>query len=580
MNATATAQDAFGDVQALAVRLGDEGRVPDAILLWRHLEAVTGGNALILSQLARLLGAAGEPLEALQKLSVLKAITRDAEGLLEEIRQAIPFSIKGFNERLAAGDIEGAGRIASLLAGLVPGNPAMINAAMACHAALGRGAEAVSYARALLRLEPDHAGARAIMESAAEVAVEPVVAAPVPAEPVHPLIQLRDLHDAASRALCGPSSKSTLAEVGRLVEMARALKVEVPAEGDWDGWLKHYRLAIEAIDPALLPPRFPVVPVDEAISFVSASGRKLDWSGVQAHAKKLGAKAVFFAAADRGYVDLYARWYIKSILKFSDVKCLVIVHVIGGSSSLKAVAQSLSIDDPRLVLAGDGFDAAAVATRCYDTPPKGLIAKPVAHFQSVSFLRLGALLDKLKLPVFVSDIDLLLQRGVADLLDRCEGDDIVLNENEGSVHAGSRLTANLLLVNPTPVASQFLRYLRAYLERALGQSEVSRWIDQFGLVMARELLRQHVPSARLGYFDTTSDINNVMYRTYQTNPFRFLSLYHGFDTSSLEDAQVAPAGTVVSLNAKPRGAVKTARKAKPASAPKDSVSRKSRRISR
>ena len=98
--------------------------------------------------------------------------------------------------------------------------------------------------------------------------------------------------------------------------------------------------------------------------------------------------------------------------------------------------------------------------------------------------------------------------------------------------------------------------------------------------MARELLRQHVPSARLGYFDTTSDINNVMYRTYQTNPFRFLSLYHGFDTSSLEDAQVAPAGTVVSLKTKPRGAAKAARKAKPASAPKASVSRKSRRISR
>jgi hypothetical protein len=76
------------------------------------------------------------------------------------------------------------------------------------------------------------------------------------------------------------------------------------------------------------------------------------------------------------------------------------------------------IKDKRLVYSGDGFDAAAVTTKCYDTPPKGCIAKPVAHFQSVRFTRLNAFLQKLKLPVFVSDIDLLLQRGMKDLLER------------------------------------------------------------------------------------------------------------------------------------------------------------------
>ncbi|HVX36106.1 MAG TPA: hypothetical protein VHC71_07785, partial [Hyphomicrobium sp.] len=38
-----------------------------------------------------------------------------------------------------------------------------------------------------------------------------------------------------------------------------------------------------------------------------------------------------------------------------------------------------------------------------------------------------------------------------------------------------------------------------------------------------------------GCFDTNSDINNIMYRSFQQNPFRFLSLYHGFDTSTLEE---------------------------------------------
>ncbi|MCE9524336.1 MAG: FkbM family methyltransferase, partial [Alphaproteobacteria bacterium] len=255
---------------------------------------------------------------------------------------------------------------------------------------------------------------------------------------------------------------------------------------------------------------------------------------LQAVAKQVGARTVFFAAADQNYVDLYARWYIKSILKYCDVNCLIIVHVIGGADNLGAVARSLGIQDERLIFAGDRFAAGAVTTKCYDTPPKGLIALPVAHFQSVRFLRLESLLQTLNLPVFVSDIDLLLQRGVSDLLQRCAGDDVVFNENTQNSNAGSRLTANLLLVNPTANASVFLRYLRSYLERALSGSEVSRWIDQFGLLMARHHVKRHAGSARLGYFDTNTDINNVMYKSYQDHPFRFLSLYHGFDTSTLE----------------------------------------------
>jgi hypothetical protein len=45
----------------------------------------------------------------------------------------------------------------------------------------------------------------------------------------------------------------------------------------------------------------------------------------------------------------------------------------------------------------------------------------------------------------------------------------------------------------------------------------------------------HGDAPRIGYFDTDLDINNVMYPSYQEHPYRFLSLYHGFDTSSLEN---------------------------------------------
>ena len=87
----------------------------------------------------------------------------------------------------------------------------------------------------------------------------------------------------------------------------------------------------------------------------------------------------------------------------------------------------------------------------------------MAHFQCVRFQRLATLLARLERPVFVSDIDLILQRGVSDLLARAAPADVMFNENEISFNAGSRLTANLLLVNPTADAQVFLAFLRETL---------------------------------------------------------------------------------------------------------------------
>src|SRR6201999_1340672 len=211
-----------------------------------------------------------------------------------------------------------------------------------------------------------------------------------------------------------------------------------------------------------------------------SSGRKLDWGRVQAAAGNLRAKAIFFAAADKAYVELYGRSYVESILEHSDISSLIVLHVIGGAKELRDIVKRMGISSNRLFFTADAFDADSIKTKCFDAPPKGLSSAPIAHFQSVRFLRVGALLQKMQLPVFVSDIDLILQRGVSDLLQQFGRSDIVLNENSHSVNAGSRYTANLLLLNPTENAAIFLRFLRGYLEKALDGREVSRWIDQFG----------------------------------------------------------------------------------------------------
>jgi predicted O-linked N-acetylglucosamine transferase (SPINDLY family) len=357
---------------------------------------------------------------------------------------------------------------------------------------------------------------------------------PAPHSKPHPLLQLSDLYNAASRRLCFPLTAETEAEVDRLAEEAAALDVRVPPGPDYEGWLKHYRLAFEAIDLAHLREPPPTSESCTDVVFATATGADLTLVGVKAAAKRVGAEAVFFVAADESYVAQYARWYVLSVLKNADVPALVIVHVIGGAGRLGQIAPSVGVHDPRLIYAGDAFDAAKVVTRCHDTPPKNEIARPVAHFQSARFQRLGAILRALKRPVFTSDIDLLLQRGVSDLLARCKSADLVLNENTSNTNAGSRLTANLVLTFPTPKALVFVDFLEGYLNRMLSRADVSRWIDQFGLTMAYQALLRSSSEPNVQYFDTDLDINNVMYPAYQDNPFRFLSLYHGFDMTSLE----------------------------------------------
>jgi tetratricopeptide (TPR) repeat protein len=512
-------------VLALANALRIERRFDDAIVLLEHLLALDPDDEGAMNGLVLALGAGGRTLEALHRLMAMKTLRPDLGSLLSLIREQSLPAVAKFNAHVAAGEIEQAERYAAALAALIPKGEPMLSAALSCNQALGRPEAAARYARALLELDPNHPAALAALG-------QPAVAQPQ----VHPLLRLRDLHDEASAILCRPIDEAAAAEVERLLREARSVIVDAPEGSEHQGWDKHYRLLVEAVDlKAALGPTPEPLP-EPPLAFAASSGAKLKgWADVRKAAERLGAQAVFFAAADEAYVELYARWFALSVLKYCDVPCLVVIHVIGGAGRLGEIARAVGVDDERLILTADGFDAGAVTTRCFDAPPKGEAKKPLAHLQSVRFLRLGALLDQLQRPTFVSDIDLLLQRGVADLLERCAGADVALNENDVSLNAGSRLTANLLLVNPTPNAAIFLRFLASFLEKALAGAEVTRWIDQLGLTMARHHLQQRGADPQIAYFDTSSDINNVMYPSYQEHPFRFLSLFHGFDTSSLEN---------------------------------------------
>ncbi|MDE2486795.1 MAG: hypothetical protein KGO51_05295 [Alphaproteobacteria bacterium] len=530
---------------ALANLLRSEGRSGHALPLLEHLATLRPDRTDVRLAHVGVLGEEGRTLEALDALLNLRLQQSHAAALLPAIQTEGARAIEAFNGHVGRGEVAEAERYASALAKLMPDNPAMLASAMSCNQALGRPGEAQRYAQVLVGLEPENVQARTLLAEAAKAAgavdneVEHLaILALSPQNPIAPLIRLRDLHDVAGLILCRPLTPKSRQQLAVILDGARTLSVEAEAGSEWEAWANHYRLLIDALDMdlALAPPK----PRPEAkVSLASSTGAKLDWAAVKARADKAGVEAIFFAAADEAYIDLYARWFALSVRRYCDVPLLVVIHVIGGEGQLKRIAAKVGIDDERLVFSADAFDAeAAGRTACWDAPPKGRIDKPVAHLQSVRFLLLGTLLKKLARPVFVSDIDLILQRGVSDLLARHAGADLVLNENEVTFNAGSRITANLLLAYPTAHAHGFLDAVAGYLDDRLGRAEVSRWIDQVALTLGRHNLQENSPAARIGYFDTTSDINNVMYPSFQEHPFRFLSLFHGFDTSSLEDPRV------------------------------------------
>ena len=477
--------------------------------------------------------------------SVIERITSSSLDLVDAISAAESFTTAGRRDMAI--------QIYKIWTRFNPDHPHGYAAHFNCgvlHSDVGELAAAEEALRAALAASPDFAPAHvalgrvlerkgALGEAVARAAPEPpAAAAPAPeAEPVHPLLQLRDCYDQASVLLREPLTVQSEMQVERLNEAARGLSLQVPAGSELAGWEKHYRLALEAIDLSPLRRTYAAPALARLGALAASNGAPLELDAAKARVKQIGARAVFFVAADPSYMETYARAYAASVLQNTDVPSVVLMHVIGGAARLREIARSVGEEDERLLFSGDDFDPAAVATRCYDAPPKGLIPRPVAHYQSARFLKLGAVLRAFERPVFVSDIDLLLQRGVEDLLTGFKAADIVLNKNAYSNNAGSQFTANLLLVNPTLRGLIFSDFLAGYLGEKLAGAEVTRWIDQFGLAMAFQYLSRAGAKAKIEYFDTSRDINNLMFASYVENPYRFFSLYHGFDMSSLEKRQ-------------------------------------------
>ncbi len=421
---------------------------------------------------------------------------------------------------------------------LLPASPNVLSVGMAM-ACTGEDLDrAAFFAQRLLPLGPDNVPVRIVLADHCrrtgdvDAEVEHRLFLASPKGGLDERERSRHLYEAANVILSHPL---TPAREARLAESLNAHE-HLCAEGGGDAWAAFHQAMMATIDLDSLARPDDGTALDP-VRLCGADGTVWPAESWAREWAAEGVEALFCVAADPIYCRRYAGLFARSVLRHAGVECRVVVHVIGAGADLPDIVGSLAIDDPRVVYSGDDFDSAQVSGRVVDSPTRAPIDKPIGHYQSARFGLVAPLLDVFGVPLFLTDIDCILQRGVGDLLDSARTWDLMLNENGGVTQFGAQLTANLLLFQPTPASHLFARFLRRYLATALQRPLIPKWVDQIGLGLARHYLRRHMPSARIGTFDVASDINNVVYPAYVPTPYRFLSLYQGFDLASLPDPE-------------------------------------------
>jgi hypothetical protein len=535
-------------VLALAETLLGQDRPDDALILCEHILAADAENGEAHRIASHALGLKGLRDESFAHLMKARAILGDTPPLQEAMRALAIAGIARFNEHLQAGDFEAAANASYEVAALFPHNQAFVSTAVTLSRQQGHWDQLEKWAQAMLRLDPSHRTSLLAMgelcRARADLASEGDYRARfalLPQDDSHSMVCLHNIYDGISAILCGDLDDARVRLVDGLIAAERrvAKAVPDPSLDNMEAWERYYRAAIQGIDiEATWSPTPPAAPWP-SIAFADSSGRPIDIRDARNAADRQSAQAILFVAADDVYVRRFGRLFVNSVFKSGDVPCLVILHVIGAAGHLQDTAAALAIDDPRLIYSADGFDKTTVRGRSYTTPttqqPHGL----AAHYQCARFIWLGYLLESFTQPIIVCDIDSLLQRGIEDLLDQHATADLVFHQVP-NVQTASRLVGNLLLARPTAPAKLFARFLRSFLEKALQAHEIDRFVDQVGLLLARHHVAKF-GAPRLAVFDKT-DVNNAMYKTYQDNPYRFFSLYGGFDLSSLAGTpfEVAP----------------------------------------
>ena len=373
----------------------------------------------------------------------------------------------------------------------------------------------IEYATALLLRDPNSWLAHAALADVAEIRgdidsrlrhqARAILHRPRTANDPDRMLSL-EIYHGVGEILCHPLSPGRMQLIQRMQADVAARPEEIESESQ-KRLDRATRVSLECLDLTILnEPLSEEPPEQPDMALADFSGNWLNLSTLRSHVEKLSPQLAFLVAADEKYLKLYGRSYLTSILERCDTDCVINVCMIGSPKNLSGIIEELGIQDRRLVFLVNELNPAYAVSYYTLTGCEPNCAR--AYYQSVRFLTLEFLLETLQIPLIVSDIDLQLNGSVAALLQRHAGSDVVLNRNEISVSFGSRYTANLLLVKPSPTGRQFARLLRLFLRKSLQRQHIEQFIDQTGFSLAYQYCLMH----GLQKFDFFHEyeINNMM----------------------------------------------------------------------
>ncbi len=277
------------------------------------------------------------------------------------------------------------------------------------------------------------------------------------------------------------------------------------------------------------------------VGFISSDSIIMSIADLQEEIGRFHQGVVFYVAADMKYVKRLAKNYINSIIKICDVPYKIIIHVIGDIASAIESMNHVGIINRDVIYAYDltpNNSSGSIYT-CYDhMAPR---RDNIVYLQSRRYLSANYIIQILcnEWVLLITDIDLILQRGVADMVKKhCDVDMVFVTSPDShkrySKIRASRIVGNMVLCRNTCNTKTFFDFIRAYVTLGLQKAEragrIPFFFDQTSLVFSFIYTKK---SSNFIYSNFDVDDINVVpdAAEYYNNRYRFFhySICSGFN---------------------------------------------------
>lgn len=513
----------------------------DALDVCDRVLATEAGNHVAALLSVDILLQANRVGEAMARLIDIQGRGARPEHCAEHIQRALVAGVNAQQQHVAAGQLAEALAITESMVELRPDTPAILQSALQLAAAVGDGTRAARFTDLLAAAHnKQYEQLRAMIgyfNNAGNLDQEISCRAAVFRHPndlqQHSALRLTNIYETLSAIFYRDHLDAPMIDLAReMIAAVEPVQDSILSATDLDAYSAHDRflrvtLHSLALNEVVSPLDTPVQPPQW--SFFDVTGHPLDTSALRAHLARLRPGAAFFAPSSPLYFKNCAATYVSSILKNADVNCLVLIGLTDPSFLPEEASAILGIDDERVLFCNERFLDGA--TRYNVVGPEPALHPGSIYQSSAGLISLEYFVELLQVPLILSGIDTLLQRGIADLLAEFGDHDVVLNRCEYRPRLGSWLINSLQLVFPTENSRRFGRFLRHYLGRAALAAYQPWAIDQQALVLAKQHLTHTQPTARVAYFKDY-DMNNAMFnsdnvRLYQEEfrKYRFINIF-------------------------------------------------------